>query len=229
MEHLFVSQVENHFLDLADIRAKWPFDALVCDGALYAEQLVAESLHVPVFAVAEAMVMPDAQSPPPFFGLRPARTPVGRLQHAVVRKMLASGMKAGVLRYNEILVRYGVAPDQSRGLSARTHAARTPGLPQRFPGLEYPGYRPPANAEYVGPLVPARRALASGPALPDIVVDPTAKVIAVSQGTVDNADPGKLIVPTLEALKDSEFVVVATTAGVQTHALRERFPSRTSS
>ena len=59
--------------------------------------------------------------------------------------------------------------------------------------------------------------------LPDVVTDPTTKVIAVSQGTVDNTDPDKLIVPTIEAFKDSEYVVVATTAGARTEALRTRF------
>ena len=48
--------------------------------------------------------------------------------------------------------------------------------------------------------------------------------MAVSQGTVDNTDPAKLIIPTIQALKDSECVVVATTAGAHTQALRERFP-----
>ena len=47
LDTFFVSQVENHFQDLVNIRQEWPFDALVCDGALYAEQLVAESLHDP--------------------------------------------------------------------------------------------------------------------------------------------------------------------------------------
>ena len=48
-------------------------------------------------------------------------------------------------------------------------------------------------------------------------------MVAVSQGTVDNSDPGKLIVSTLEALKDGPYVVVATTAGTRTEQLRERF------
>ena len=46
----------------------------------------------------------------------------------------------------------------------------------------------------------------------------------MSQGTVDNTDPGKLIVPTIEALKEATYVVVATTAGVGTRQLRARFP-----
>ena len=50
-----------------------------------------------------------------------------------------------------------------------------------------------------------------------------ARVVVVSQGTVDNTDPGKLIVPTLEALADGPHVVLATTGGVQTSELRARF------
>jgi len=41
---------------------------------------------------------------------------------------------------------------------------------------------------------------------------------------VDNTDPAKLIIPAIEALKDCGYVVVATTAGAQTAALRARFP-----
>ena len=224
LDTFFVSQVENHFEDLVSIRQEWSFDALVCDGALYAEQLVAESLQVPVFAVGMTMVMPDAQGPPPFFGLRPARTPVGRLHHAIVRRMLASGMKAGTTHYNEILAGYGIAPIRPDGFPQEPMLRTRRVFLNGSPGLEFPGYQPLANAEYVGPLVPARAAKNPGAAVPDIVVDPSSRVVAVSQGTVDNADPGKLITPTIEALKDSAYVVVATTAGAQTEALRARFP-----
>lgn len=45
----------------------------------------------------------------------------------------------------------------------------------------------------------------------------------VIEGTVDNTDPAKLLVPTLEALAGSGHVVVATTGGVHTTELRKRF------
>jgi UDP:flavonoid glycosyltransferase YjiC (YdhE family) len=224
LEALFVSQVENHFQDLAQLRQEWPFDALVCDGALYAEQLVAESLQIPVFAVGLTMVMPEANGPPPFFGLRPARTPVGRLHHAVVRRMLASAMKAGTTHYNQILAEHGIAPIRPDGFPQEPMLRTRRVFLNGSPGLEFPGYQPLANAEYVGPLVPARRVTSPRAALPDIVVDTSKRVVAVSQGTVDNTDPGKLLVPTIEALKDSPYVVVATTAGAGTEALRARYP-----
>lgn len=224
LDKFFVSQVENHFEDIALIRGEWEFDAMVCDGALYAEALVAESLDVPVFAVGLTMVMPNPDGPPPFFGLRPARTPIGRLQHAIVRKMLASAMKAGIVNYNEILARHGARPISFDGLPHEPMLRTRRVFLNGSPGLEFPGYQPLANAEYVGPLVPARRALADSAPMPNVVVDPATKVVVVSQGTVDNAEPGKLIIPTIEALKDSEYVVVATTSGAHTADLRERYP-----
>ena len=224
LEALFVSQVENHFQDMVDLRQEWPFDALVCDGAVYAELLVAESLQIPVFAVGLTMVMPDANGPPPFFGLRPARTPVGHLHHAVVRRMLAGGMKAGTTHYNQILAKHGIAPIRPDGFPHEPMLRTRRVFLNGSPGLEFPGYQPLANAEYAGPLVPARRATGARAVLPDIVVDTSNRVVAVSQGTVDNTDPGKLIVPTIEALKDSPYVVVATTAGAGTAELRARYP-----
>jgi UDP:flavonoid glycosyltransferase YjiC (YdhE family) len=224
LDTFFVSQVEESFQDIVDLRQEWLFDALVCDGAFYAEQLVAEALQVPVFAIGLSMVLPDAQGPPPFFGLRPARTPVGRIHHAVVRRMLAGGMKAGTTHYNQILARHGVAPISLDGFPDGPMLKSSRVFLNGSPGLEFPGYRPAPNAEFVGPLSPVRRASGPDTALPALVVETPLRVVVVSQGTVDNSDPGKLIVPTIQALKNSPYLVVATTGGAHTETLRERFP-----
>jgi UDP:flavonoid glycosyltransferase YjiC (YdhE family) len=225
LEKFFVANVENHFTDIAGIRSEFEFDVFFCDGAMYVEKLVAEALGVPVLATGLTMVMPDRQGPPPFFGLRPARTILGRTVHRVVRRMLASTTKAGVLSYNDILARHDLAPIPLDGFPQAPMASARRVFLNGSPGLEFPGYQPMANAEYVGPLVPARGSLGPDTLLPAAVLDPDATVVAVSQGTVDNTDPTKLIVPTLEALKNGPYVVVATTAGVQTAQLRERFAS----
>lgn len=224
LDKLFVSQIEGHFQDLVDISQQWPFDAMVSDGAFYAEQLVAESLHVPVFAIGLSMVMPGPQGPPPFFGLRPARTPVGRVHHALVRRLLASGMRAGTTHYNQILARHHVAPIHPDGFPHEPMRKATRVFLNGSPGLDFPGYQSLPNAEFVGPLLPARSPTSARTPLPAVLVETSRKVVAVSQGTVDNTDPAKLIVPTIQALKDTDCVVVATTAGAQTQALRDRFP-----
>jgi UDP:flavonoid glycosyltransferase YjiC (YdhE family) len=133
-------------------------------------------------------------------------------------------MKAGTTHYNQILLRHGLAAIGSDGFPHEPMLTARRIFLNGSPGLEFPGYQPLANAQYVGPLVPAAGAITPGAPLPDVVVDASTKVVAVSQGTVDNTDPNKLVIPTIEALKDSPFVVVATTAGAQTEALRARYP-----
>jgi UDP:flavonoid glycosyltransferase YjiC (YdhE family) len=223
LEKFFVSNVEAHFLDVVDIRSSFPFDILLCDGAFYAEKLVAERMDVPVFAIGLSTVIPDEHGPPPFFGLRPARTVVGRVVHAVVRRMIGSTLKPGVETYNRVLAANEVAPIPADGFPHAPMAAARRVFLNGSPGLEFPGYQPPPNAQFVGALVPARTALATGASVPEAVRRPGATVVAVSQGTVDNTDPDKLLVPTLEALAGSGHVVVATTGGVGTTELRQRF------
>lgn len=226
LEKFFVANVDEHFEDILEIRSGFAFDVFLCDGALYVEKLIAEALGVPVFAVGLSTVLPDEQSPPPFFGLRPARTVVGRTAHRVVRRMLASTMRSGVQTYNEILARHGVGPIPLDGFPHAPMASARRVFLNGSPGLEFPGYRPPANAEFVGPLVPARRPHRAAPLPPAITNDHT-RVVVVSQGTVDNTDLTKLIQPTLEGLEGEPYVVVATTGGVSSAALRERFGSPT--
>ena len=225
LEKFFVANVDEHFQDIVDIRSEFPFDVFFCDGAMYAEKLVADQLGIPVLAVGLSMVMPDRHGPPPFFGLRPVRTILDKAVHGVVRRMLTSTMKSGVLTYNEILTRHGIAPIPLDGFPhAPLTSARRVFL-NGCPGLEFPGYLPPDNAEYVGALLPARGSLGPDTPLPPAILDPDARVVAVSQGTVDHTDPTKLIVPALQALAGGPYVVVATTGGNQTAQLRERFAS----
>ncbi|ACV78946.1 glycosyltransferase [Nakamurella multipartita] len=227
LEKYFVTNVDQHFQDIVEIRSEFAFDVFFCDGAMYVEKLIAEVLQIPVLATGISAVLPGDGGPPPFFGLRPARTVIGRTTHAVVRRMLTSTMRPGVTTYNEILAGYGIAPLPPDGFPHLPMASARRLLLDGTPGLEFPGYRSPANAEFVGPLVPARAALGPGPeaTLPPQVLEPGAPVVVVSQGTVDNADQDKLLVPTLTALSDQPYVVVATTGGVGTERLRKRFPA----
>jgi UDP:flavonoid glycosyltransferase YjiC (YdhE family) len=133
-------------------------------------------------------------------------------------------MKAGTTHYNQILARHGLDPVRPDGFPHEPMLTARQIFLNGSPGLEFPCYQPLVNAQYVGPLLPAAGAVTPGAPLPDLVVNASTKVVAVSQGTVDNSDPSKLIVPTIEAFKDSPFVVVATTAGAQTEALRARYP-----
>ncbi|MGZ8702765.1 MAG: glycosyltransferase [Gaiellaceae bacterium] len=75
---------------------------------------------------------------------------------------------------------------------------------------------------FVGPLLPHRTATAFGHI---DRLEGADSVIVVSQGTVDNKDPEKLLAPALKALSGTEHVVAAATGGCNTEQLRERFPA----
>jgi UDP:flavonoid glycosyltransferase YjiC (YdhE family) len=94
------------------------------------------------------------------------------------------------------------------------------------PGFEYKRSDLSANIRFVGALLP----YSSGGKKETILsekINAYDKVILVTQGTLEK-DPEKIIVPTLEAYKDSDYLVIATTGGSQTQELSARFPQKIS-
>jgi UDP:flavonoid glycosyltransferase YjiC (YdhE family) len=225
VEKYFVANVAEQFQDIVAIRDEFPFDLFFCDGSLYVEQLVAQVLRIPVFATGISAVMPTAGSPPPFFGLSPARSVVDRVRHGVARRLLVAGNKRALATYNRTLAAHALPPMPPDAFPDGPMAYVRRVFIDGVPGLEFPGYVPPANAEFVGPLDPARPSLPASAALPAQVLDPGAPIVVVSQGTVDNTDPDKLVVPTIAALSEKPYVVVATTGGARTDELRRRYAS----
>jgi len=221
---VFFGNLEAHYLDMLDIHETFPFDALICDGALYAAQLVAEKLKKPLYVIhpAPTPTTLSRTAPPPFFGLQPARSFLGRIRDRVVLKMLLSSMKKGMALLDEVKARHGLAPYRESIFD----------LPYKFsrmvfqvgvPGMDFPRDDWPSNMRFVGPLMPHKRSRArSAPHEAKLAKYPT--MICVSQGTIDNRDPEKLIVPTIEALRGGPHLVVATTGGKNTEELRARFP-----
>ena len=78
------------------------------------------------------------------------------------------------------------------------------------------------NIRFIGSLLPYAAEKKSSRCT-DIRLSQYEKVITVTQGTVEK-DVEKLLVPTLEAFKDTDTLVVCTTGGSKTKELRERFP-----
>ena len=103
------------------------------------------------------------------------------------------------------------------GVSLPVHFLDAASLADRFlqftcPGFEYPRGDLPASVRFVGPVLPTGS---------DDFTPPSwwgelhggRPVIHVTQGTIDNKDPGRLILPTLRAVADLDVLVVATTGG----------------
>jgi MGT family glycosyltransferase len=223
-ENVFVANCEAHFRDIEEIRREFPFDALIADEGLYAIKLVAEKLGVPVYAVGVGPLMFNSPHVPPnFFGLKPARSPIGRIRDRVVGAMVNSTMKPGAKRFNDLLEAQGLEPlPAPRDFFDIPAEASTTFLQSGVPGFEWPRPDLPSNVRFVGPLLPHRPATAFQDTN---AIEGAESLIVVSQGTVDNKDPEKLLAPALEALSGTEHLVVAATGGCNSAQLRERFPA----
>ena len=223
-ENVFVANCEAHFRDIVEIHRGFEFDVLIADEGFYAIKLVAEKLGVPVHAVGVGpLTFNSPHVPPNFFGLKPARSPLGKVRDHIVDAMVNSTMKPGAKRFNELLEAEGLQPlPAPRDFFDIPVEVATTFWQSGVPGFEWPRPDLPANVRFVGPLLPHRTATALGHS---DRLDGAESVIVVSQGTVDNKDPEKLLAPALQALSGTEHVVVAATGGCNTQLLRERFPA----
>ena len=221
--HVFVANSDNYFRDVQDINDSFPFDVLVCDAGFYAMHLVKEKLGKRVCAVGVAPSLETSKDVPPnFAGLKPAKNPLGRLAHrgmrTVMERMVMDDLKAN---FNRILATHGVAPIEG---SLFDVSYRSPDVvfQSGVPGFAYPRRDPNPKVKFVGALLPYRAAIATPFPQPERL-DGQRPVVLISQGTVEK-DPSKLIVPALEALKDSGALLIVTTGHGQTAELRKSYP-----
>ena len=223
-EHVFLSNVEKYFDDIRQIDGIFPFDVLVCDAGFMAARLVREVLHKHVCAIGPGPVLSTSKDVPPnFVGLKPARTAPGRLLHramgAVMDRMVLS---RGTADYNRMLVAHGIAPVRG-SIYDEFYGAADVLFQSGVPGFEYQRSEINTKLRFVGPLLP-HGAAADGQFPYSHRVNVGQRVILISQGTVDNKDPRKLIVPTLEALKDSGDLLIVGTGHSHTEDLRRSYP-----
>ena len=93
------------------------------------------------------------------------------------------------------------------------------------PGFEYKRSDISSNIRFMGPLLPYINPNKTVDQWFDQRLYSYDKVILVTQGTVEK-DVEKIIVPTLEAFKNSNYLVVATTGGSQTEGIKKRYPQK---
>jgi UDP:flavonoid glycosyltransferase YjiC (YdhE family) len=224
-EKVFASNVGNFFDDMRDIRADFPFDLLLEDGAVFVQRLITEILGVPVISVIAINNMQrDPLVPPLFFGLKPATSPIGRLRDRALKLLSDRLVTApGQRRYASILADVGLTLGADNLFTDEPYVASAAVIQSGTLSFEYPRSVANPKVHYVGPLLPYRGSQ-SPPLTFTGKLGRYGRTVLVTQGTVDNKDPAKLIAPAIEALKDTDTLVVVATGSSGTAALRHRYP-----
>ncbi len=222
--HMMVANTGNYFEDVQEIDASFSFDVLFCDAAFYAMQLIKEKLGKRVCAIGIAPSLETSKDVPPnFVGLKPAKNAVGKFIHQGMRAMMERMVMNDVKElYNQILASHGLAPIDG---SLFDVSYRSPDVvfQSGVPGFAYSRRERNPKVTFVGALLPYKAAINTAFSQPE-KLGTYKRVILISQGTVDNKDPRKLIVPALEALKDTDALLIVATGYCQTEALRKSYP-----
>lgn len=224
LRHLFLGNITANFQDVAQLQHRFDFDVLLCDVGFCAAHLIQEKLHKPVVAVGIAPLIETSRDLPPYsLGLTPGRGVLGKLRDAALRAFLPRFVFGDSTKYyNELIGAQGLAPVTENFFDVSVRRT-TRYLQSGVPGFEYPRRDMHPHVKFVGPLLPHKKATT-----PRFAYAERAKLfkktILISQGTVDNQEPDKLIIPTLEAFKDHPYLLLVATGGMHTEMLRERYP-----
>lgn len=225
--HIFAAPVPHQYEALEQLRAGFRPDALLVDTAFggAAVWVLAGRTDRPPIAVANVtyLTLSGAGVPPAGIGLRPMAGLLGRTRDRAIRVLA-----------ERVLLRSGLA-EMNRAFE-QTAGRRLPGsfldaplladrlLVLTVPSFEYPRPRLPEKVRFVGPLLPAPQLEFEPPTWwPDL--EAGVPVVHVTQGTIDTADLGRLIGPTLTALANEDVVVVATTGGRPPSAIPVKLPA----
>ena len=221
----FIMRSTEFYEDIKEINDTWCFDMLISDIAFTGMPFVKEKLNKKTVSIG---VYPLTESSkdlaPAGLAMAPSDSFLGRRKQDFLRFFADKVIfKESADLFAKLFRQYEITP--AKGNIFDVLGKRTDILLQSgTPGFEYERSDLSSNIRFVGPLLPysdgKKHAFDIGDQLKKFE-----KVILVTQGTLEK-DPEKIIVPTLEAFKDTKFLVIATTGGSNTTELRARFPQK---
>jgi len=216
IEHAFVRPIPDQYRALITAIQDIEPDVIVFESAFLGVLPLLLSRNAARPALAGVGVVPLIQSSidvAPFgLGLPPMPGPVGRLRNRLLNVFVERVVFRDVQkRASGLLREIGAEPLRSLVLDLSR-------LPERFLQLsaaefEYPRTDLSENVRFVGPVLPRASAEAVLPPWWDEIDGAACPVIHVTQGTIDNRDPQRLIRPTIEALARRDVLVIVSTGG----------------
>jgi UDP:flavonoid glycosyltransferase YjiC (YdhE family) len=212
---MFVRPLRAQHEALSAALATGRYDAVVCElvflGSVPTLDLPRDQ-RVPVVGVSALPLTLSSVDCAPFgTALQPGRSALSRLRNRVLNTVLHDGpFRAITAQANADLRELGAAPLPGTIFDMPLLYDRTYQL--SAPSLEYPRRELPSTFTFLGPIRPEPR---SGDSLPGwwADLDTDRPVVHVTQGTLDNADLDRLLVPTIRGLADEDVLVVASTGG----------------
>ncbi len=228
LRRIFVGPVPGQFRDLQEIRRTFDADVIVVDSMFYGALPLALGPREARPAIACIGVMPFAARSvdTATFGvaLQPGHGPLARLRNASLNWITEHVALRDIQQLAQRCLAETGSPRFDGYLIDLPPRVVDAYLQACVAGFEYPRSDLAASVRYVGPILP----------LPSTSFDPPAwwdeltagrPIVHVTQGTLDNADLGRLLGPAMAALADDDLLVVATTGGPDPEPWRASLPA----
>jgi MGT family glycosyltransferase len=226
---IFVAPMPLQTRALSELVAQTRFDAILADAGFFGILpflLGDPAARPPVLTYTTTPLMLSSRDTAPFgLGIAPSSTTFGRLRN-----------RALTLLSHKVLLRHphnaaNLLLDRLNSRQLPTFVLDSGVLADRFiaptvPEFEYSRSDLPSNVRFVGAVHPGPSGGFRRPRWWS-ELDGDRPVVHVTQGTIDNADLGRLLEPTIDALGGEDVVVVATTGGRPVSQLKIPLPMNT--
>jgi UDP:flavonoid glycosyltransferase YjiC (YdhE family) len=221
--HMFAKRGPEYYEDIVRINEAFPFDLLIADSFFSAIPFVKIKLNKPVITIGIVPLVEDSIDLAPFgMGMPPARNEAERVEYAKIRDEAVNVMfKQAVDTYDEILKAYDIHIGRSMLPNLLCREANMC-LQIGTPGFEYKRIDQSNNIRFIGALLPHLSENQNRKLWFDERIRRYKKIILVTQGTFEK-DFTKLTAPTLHAFRDTDVLVIVTTAGNGTEELRKKY------
>lgn len=223
MINVFILRSPEYYEDIKNIYRDFEFDLMIADILFGAIPFVKEKMNIPVIAVG-VVPLPETSKdlPPSGLGLTPSTTFIGRLKqkalHFISDKLLFA-KPTKVMK--DVLAEHGIDAGNANIFDILIQKS-TIVLQSGTPGFEFKRSDMSGHIHFAGPLLPFSKKK-EGKRWYNEKLKHYDKVVLVTQGTVEKNND-KLLIPTLEAFKHSDCLVIVTTGGSQTEELRKKYP-----
>lgn len=223
LTNAFVKMAPGALKDLQQIEQDFPFDIIIADSAFCVIPFIKSKLNKPVIAIGIMPLATESVDLGPYGpGLLPPTNEQQRKEYAELKDLFQNVIfKEAIDTLSTLLEEHRIPHKKSPVFDFIIRHADLC-LQIGTPSFEYKRNDLGNNIRFIGSLLPYS-APKNQKTWFDDRLNRYQKVVLVTQGTVEK-DTSKLLEPSLEALKNSDILVIATTGGHETHSLKKKFP-----
>ena len=222
LEEFFIKRGPVYFEDIQEIHKTFPFDLFVSDIAFTGSIFVKQILNTPVIAIGVLPLIETSKDlAPSGMGMKPPSNWIDRLHHFILRLAVKKIALRKPNKLSQRLLEEKGIPYQNSFLFDLIIQKSDYILQSGTPGFEYKRSDLSNNIKFIGPLVHPGTAKKTDSWFDNRLLNYEINIL-ITQGTIEK-DPNKLLIPALEALKDSGALIIVTTGGSHTVELKSQY------